>query len=797
MSTRYLQHLFKTKTVIVWVPDQSLAAEADRWEQWFDSEQTKTQTAVWRDPIEPYDETLHSTSPLLCVVCEPHALLKHTQEACRQKWPLIVLLKQTPERVPRSIRAGLAELKQNTQSRLIGPDSSTLIIPHLQVANPPASWPYAPVPAIKPGSIAVLCQSPSIATCVRDWVAGRHIGLSHLICVGGSVDVNIADLVDTLIQDPHCHALAIQIDRLRIPARFISAIRSCSRHKPVMVLHTGRVREFQTEQDPEASDFLDRELLYQAAIARAGASSLNTLDDLFQSLESLNKKRTHDGLRLLILGAGDGLEALAADHLYEAFEGADGFQIRKEPRWFTDPDQWPTDPDTLAELRTAADGVLIPLVAERLLNNNTHGFGTWAQCFAAFEKQLNRPLYFAAPGMILGKALREALDEAGLAVYTTPEQALNGFLSLARHEVANRLVDAHVDHTDLDALLPAEQWLKARLPGVERLDARARQSLAGLLPGFDLRPMSGGNPVRIAAGIGRDPIFGPVIFVHQPPGHFPALAVTLPPINQALAEDLLHRAAIGRVLEASDPAGFAQAASVLVSCSRLLSRVPEIAGLRVNLSIIRGEVHASLDELALAERVTPAITPYPESLDRPVLLADGRNARLRPLRPEDEDAHRVFLSKLSRATLRFRYFSDKQSFSARELAAMTHVDYSREVALIVSLPTDEGFETLGVIRVIFDADGLSAEFAMVVRDDLQRTGVGRLLLQAAVDLAKDRDARLIYGETMIQNKGMQGLARALGFKITTDFDAECVWMTLPLSDPRDDWEASRLALIAH
>jgi hypothetical protein len=54
---------------------------------------------------------------------------------------------------------------------------------------------------------------------------------------------------------------------------------------------------------------------------------------------------------------------------------------------------------------------------------------------------------------------------------------------------------------------------------------------------------------------------------------------------------------------------------------------------------------------------------------------------------------------------------------------------------------------------------------------------------------------MIYGETMIENKGMQGLSRSLGFKVSTDFEAECVWMTLELAKPQDDWEASRLALI--
>jgi acyl-CoA synthetase (NDP forming)/RimJ/RimL family protein N-acetyltransferase len=760
--------------------------------RWFERHPPKADIRLLESETLPSLETAQDSPPVLIVLAHAESLPHCVEIACRANYPVVILPKVSPERAPRWVRGQLRDLALDYRTRMIGPDTQALVLPHQRFATPPGHFPVVEAPDIASGSIAVLTQSPSITSCIRDWVIGRDIGLSHLICVGGSSDVNIADLVDTLIQDTHCRALVIQIDRLRIPARFISALRSCSRHKPVMVLHTGRVRDFQTEQDPAIDTFLDRELLYQAAINRAGASSLDTLDDLFQALESLIKRRTHDGNRLAIIGAGDGLEALAADHLYTANEGTIDFTIRKEPRWFDAPEQFPTDADTLNQIRESADGVLIPLVAERLIRAEDTEFADWAHRFKTFERTLNRPIYLAAPGLVVGRQLRKALDRAGLAVYTTPEQALNGFLSLARHEFANRLVDAHVEANDLDALTDAERILKSFLPAPAELDASQRRQVADAIPHIDGHAMPQGTLTRLAAGIARDPIFGPVIYVHEPPGHFPKLALTLPPINQALAEDLLHRAATGRTLESTDPEGFANAALVLVNCSRLLSRVPELASLKIQLSIARGQVHSSLNEITLAERVVPAITPYPESLDRPVTLNTGQAARLRPLRPEDETAHRVFLSKLSRATLRFRYFSDKHSFSARELAAMTHVDYSREVALIVTLPGEPIDETLGVVRVIFDADGLSAEFAMVVRDDVQRTGVGHMLLQAAVDLASDRNARLIYGETMIQNRGMQALAKRVGFKVTTDFEAECVWMTYAINPPRDAWEANRL-----
>lgn len=794
MSTRHLQQLLKLKYLVIWAPDPAVAEIEHRWHSWFD--RYPPQASVrWLGQQSLSSCDIPKTQALLIILVSPTTIEEYTRQAAEAAWPLVLLPKTSIPRTAKSVREGLVELAKQYQTRIIGPDSSACLLPYQGLSTPTIRGPIPLAPNIERGSIAVLTQSPSITACIRDWVAGRHIGLSHLINVGGSCDVNIADLVDTLIQDPHCHALAIQIDRLRVPSRFISAIRSCSRHKPVMVLHTGSVRDFQTEQDPEVETFLDRELLYRAAIERSGASSLDTLDDLFQALESLTKRRLHEGSRLTIIGAGDGLEALAADHLYAINQGNIDFQVLKQPEWFASSEVFPVDDDTLSFLKKDADGFLIPIVAETLLEQETHYIDMWAKRFALFEEKLSRPVYFAIPGMVFGRLLRDAMDLVGLATYTTPEQALNGFLSLVRHAHATRLVDARVEDADFDALLPAERFLKSLIEENTVINSNIKRQLVTLIPGIHQQHRGHAPTIRLAAGIARDPIFGPVIYLHEPPGHFPKLAVTLPPINQALGEDLLNRSALGRTLKNTDPEGFAQTAKTFVQFSRLLARVPEIATLKIQIGVTRGSVDTSVNDIQFGPRVDQAITPYPESLDQPVTLRDGTPARLRPLRPEDETAHRVFISKLSRASLRFRYFSDKQSFSARELAAMTHVDYAREVALIVTVSSTDGPETLGVIRVIFDADELAAEFAMVVRDDRQRTGVGRLLLDAAISLTRDRGARMIYGETMIENKGMQGLARSLGFQVTTDFSAECVWMTLMHRDAQDDWEASRLAAI--
>jgi acetyltransferase len=790
MSTRLLKHLFHPQIINCWAPQDALISDVTRVVTWITDNPAGKRVVQWLDSLPPDS----AVDGLWIVFATEDALIEALDTLIAKKPPVILIAQIGAQRSTRELRRQLRSRYASRSSRIVGPDAAHWLVQQGRLSLPVPEWPPQDVAPVRPGHIAILTQSPSIGSCLLDWVRGRQIGLSHFLCVGGSIDVNIADLVDMLVQESSCHAIVIQIDRLRIPARFISALRSCTRYKPVMVLHTGRVRDFQTEQDPENAELLDRELLYRAAIERAGASALDTLDDCFQALESLTKRKPHEGRHLTILGPGDGLEALAADHLYAEDSTRQSVMIRKEPSWFISPEAFPIDEETIATVREQTDGVLIPLVAEHLIAGDEDRFSEWTARFLAFETRLNRPVFFAAPGMVLGRALRLAFDAQGLAVYGSPEQALSGFLALSRHDHAIRLVDASVLPDDPDTLRPAERLLhhlRAQIPlDVALVD---RTMILHTIPGCSNHARPGLGAIRLTAGIVRDPVFGPVIVIHEPLGHFPTLAVTLPPLNQALSEDLLHRSVQGRVIESLSLDGFTQAASILTHFSRLLGRVPEIAEVRLQIALEGAHLSVHLDRLRLDHAVAQAIVPYPEQLDREVVLRDGRKARLRPLRPEDEEAHIRFLAKLSRATLRFRYFSDKRSFSARELAAMTHMDYAREIAQIVQVQESHGPETLGVIRSIFDADGLACEFAMVVRDDLQRTGVGQLLLEAAVEIAQQRGSRLIYGETMIENRGMQALSRKIGFQNRIDLDADCVWMTRVLSAPVDAWETERLA----
>jgi len=143
----------------------------------------------------------------------------------------------------------------------------------------------------------------------------------------------------------------------------------------------------------------------------------------------------------------------------------------------------------------------------------------------------------------------------------------------------------------------------------------------------------------------------------------------------------------------------------------------------------------------------------------------GRTLLLRPIRPEDEAAHREFLEATSNEDLRMRFFQAPHRLSHEELARFTQIDYAREMAFIA---LDEERHTLGVARIVRDPDNADAEFAVLVRSDLKGQGLGRLLMQVLIDYARSQGTARIVGQVLRVNLPMLGLVKQLGFDTKPD-----------------------------
>jgi acyl-CoA synthetase (NDP forming)/GNAT superfamily N-acetyltransferase len=133
------------------------------------------------------------------------------------------------------------------------------------------------------------------------------------------------------------------------------------------------------------------------------------------------------------------------------------------------------------------------------------------------------------------------------------------------------------------------------------------------------------------------------------------------------------------------------------------------------------------------------------------LLTDGATVEIRPARPGDFAAVRDMHAKMSPDNLYLRFFSMSPAVAeqeARRVCREPGPDHAALLALINGEVVGCGtYEQAG-------AGSRSAEVAFTVADDLHNRGVGMLLLEHLVSLARGRGFRAFTAETLNENAAM-------------------------------------------
>ena len=85
-------------------------------------------------------------------------------------------------------------------------------------------------------------------------------------------------------------------------------------------------------------------------------------------------------------------------------------------------------------------------------------------------------------------------------------------------------------------------------------------------------------------------------------------------------------------------------------------------------------------------------------------LKDGTAVTIRAIRPDDRKRVAEAFNNLNSESIYTRFFRFKRELTNEELKSITEVDFDKVVALVVTIPTDEGDETIigGGRYVLYD-----------------------------------------------------------------------------------------------
>ncbi|TXN44606.1 bifunctional acetate--CoA ligase family protein/GNAT family N-acetyltransferase [Methylobacterium sp. WL30] len=374
------------------------------------------------------------------------------------------------------------------------------------------------------------------------------------------------------------------------------------------------------------------------------------------------------------------------------------------------------------------------------------------------------------------------IDAAAAAAWTIIAAGGTVALKVVSPDVVHKsdIGGVHLDLTSEQDVRDAARKILVRARR-ERPDAR--------VTGFAVQPMvRKGQRRELIAGLAEDPVFGPVVVFGRGGTAVEVIddrALGLPPLDLALADDLIGRTRVARRLAAYRDVPAVDRGAIaltLVKLAQLAADLPDVRELDINPLLADADGVVALDA-RVRLRASPrragghprfAIRPYPAEWVRALTLK-GRAIAVRPVRPEDEPLFRAFFATIDPEDVRLRFFAPVRDFSHAFLARLTQLDYARAIAFVALDETEAGAgegakRMLGAVRLHANADGTSGEYAILVRSEARGTGLALALMRLMLDWARSEGIGTVEGTVLAENRAMLAVCRRLGFAQSRDPD---------------------------
>jgi acetyltransferase len=312
--------------------------------------------------------------------------------------------------------------------------------------------------------------------------------------------------------------------------------------------------------------------------------------------------------------------------------------------------------------------------------------------------------------------------------------------------------------------------------GAEHFHGVTVQPMLNLRDGYEL-----------IVGASPDPQFGPVLLFGTGGTLvevFKDRSLGLPPLNSTLARRMMERTKIYEALQGvrgRESVDMELLESIMVQFSYLVAEQRLIKEIDINplfasadqLIALDGRVLLYPQDVDVSKEAPLAIRPYPIQWVNSWTTENGIDVTFRPIRPEDEPLLVEFHRGLSEESVYMRYFQSlkfSQRVAHERLTRVAFVDFDREIALVVVRDDPEtGKEKMiAAGRLSKSRDDNQGEFALLIRDDYQRLGIGTELLRQLVEIGRQEGLERIVAYMLPSNRGMITISDELGFSFKTE-----------------------------
>src|SRR5664280_422724 len=246
-------------------------------------------------------------------VAVPAASVTEAVEACGRKGVAAVVV----------VSAGFAEVgpegeaAQRAAARLAHDHSMRMVGPNcFGVLNTaPAVSMNATFAADVPiaGWVGFASQSGGLGIAILAEAKSRDLGLSSFVSLGNKADISGNDLLTWWEQDGDTDVILLYLESFGNARKFARLARRIGRTKPIVVVKSGRSRAGRRAASSHTAALASPEQAVDALFLKAGVVRVDTVEELFDTAETLVHQPLPNGRRVAILTNSGGPGVLATD----------------------------------------------------------------------------------------------------------------------------------------------------------------------------------------------------------------------------------------------------------------------------------------------------------------------------------------------------------------------------------------------------------------------------------------------------------------------------------------------------
>ena len=392
----------------------------------------------------------------LALIGIPRQLVLEAFQQCAQKRiPFIILFSAGYAEMGEAGRREQEELRRFAQQagiRVVGPNCIGIINTHGRVATSFTSG--LELESLIPGAIGLITQSGGIGNSIFTRAYDRSIGLSCFISSGNELDLEVADFLEYFVQDEKTRSIALLLEDLKDPQKFIlAAEKAFQKGKPIVALKVGRSEKGREAAASHTGAMSGPDAIYEALFKQKSISRVRDIDDLLEVAHLFARYELPAGDRVAVLSTSGGSGALLADL-------ASDYQLRlpipsvptreklhdliPAVASITNPmditTQFMNDPEAISRYLTAfaEDDNFDVLIINFTVSTLDRTLRV-AERIAAISPHLPKPLVVCWPVGNMARQAFHCLERAGIPLFFHPSRCLSAVGHFTRYAIRQKM----------------------------------------------------------------------------------------------------------------------------------------------------------------------------------------------------------------------------------------------------------------------------------------------------------------------------------------------------------------------